>query len=197
MSQGTQVSASKQSKKHMRFWRYGAMLCKPSQVPNHLLHQHWNRGGSTDGTDSDKGLTNGDYSNGILSFLALSPVFSFHLYIKIGLWISTEPTASFTRRSSWMKRERSATMSWIHWFTRIHFSERIGVWSIDKHNTIWGWIVTHVETTQPHLLVFFQILTPIRDKIAINCMWRQIREFSSHAIWHGLYIKNRKRLFCL
>ena len=115
----------------MRFWKYGAMLCKPSQVPSHLLHQHWNRGGSTDGTDSDKGLTNGDYSNGILSFLALSPVFSFHLYIKIGLWISTEPTASFTRRSSWMKRERSATMSWIHWFTRIHFSERIGVWSIE------------------------------------------------------------------
>lgn len=34
------------------------------------------------------------------------------------------------------------------------FSERIGVWSIDKHNTIWGWIVTHVETTQPRLLVF-------------------------------------------
>ena len=61
----------------------------------------------------DKGQTNGDYSNGILSFSALSPVFSFHLYIKIGLWISTEPTASFTRRSSWMKRERSVTMSWI------------------------------------------------------------------------------------
>lgn len=55
---------------------------------------------STDGTDSDKGQTNGDYSNGILSFSALSPVFSFHLYIKIGLWILTEPTASFTRRSS-------------------------------------------------------------------------------------------------
>ena len=34
--------------------------------------------------------------------------------------------------------------------------------------------------------------TPIRDKIAISCMWRQIREFSSHAIRHGLYIKNRK-----
>ncbi len=38
--------------------------------------------------------------------------------------------------------------------------------------------------------------TPIRDKIAISCMWRQIHEFSSHAIRHELYIKNRKRLFC-
>ena len=38
--------------------------------------------------------------------------------------------------------------------------------------------------------------TPIRDKIAISCMLRQIHEFSSHAIRHGLYIKNRKRLFC-
>ena len=40
------------------------------------------------------------------------------------------------------------------------------------------------------------IHTPIRDKIAISCMLRQIHEFSSHAIRHGLYIKNRKRLFC-
>ena len=107
MSQSTQVSASKQSKKHMRFWRYGAMLRKPSQATRLLLHLHWNRGGSTDGTDSDKGLTNEDCSNGILSFLALSPVFSFHLYIKVGLWISTEPTASSTRRLSWMKRALS------------------------------------------------------------------------------------------
>ena len=73
----------------------------------------------------------------------------FYPCIKAGLWTLTEPTASFTRRSSWMKRERSVTMSWIRWFIRILFSERIGVWSIDKHNTIWGWIVTHVETTQP------------------------------------------------
>ena len=41
------------------------------------------------------------------------------------------------------------------------------------------------------------ILTPVRDKIAISCMLIQIREFSSHAIRHGLYIKNRKRLFSL
>ena len=54
-----------------------------------------------------RNVYHGDYSNGILSFLALSPVFSFHLYIKVGLWILTEPTASFTRRSSWMKRERA------------------------------------------------------------------------------------------
>ena len=40
------------------------------------------------------------------------------------------------------------------------------------------------------------LYTPIRDKIAISCMLRQIHEFSSHAIRHGLYIKNRKRLFC-
>ena len=39
-------------------------------------------------------------------------------------------------------------------------------------------------------------ITPIRDKIAISCMWRQIHEFSSHAIRHELYIKNRERLFC-
>ena len=132
------------------------LFCEPSQVLNHLLHLRWNRGGSTGGTDSDKGQTNGDYSNGILSFLPLSPVFSFHLYIKVGLWISTELTEFSTRRSSWMKREKSVIMSWIRWFTRIRFSERIGVWSIDnKHNTIWGWIVPHMETTQPHLLVFF------------------------------------------
>lgn len=37
------------------------------------------------------------------------------------------------------------------------FSERIGVWNIDnKYNTIWGWIVPHMETTQPYLLVFFR-----------------------------------------
>ena len=41
-----------------------------------------------------------------------------------------------------------------------------------------------------------QQYTPIRDKIAISCMLREIHEFSSHAIRHGLYIKNRKRLFC-
>jgi hypothetical protein len=70
-------------------------------------------GGSTDGTDLNKGQINGDYSNGILSFLALSPVFSFHLYIKVGLWISAELTEFSTRRSSWMKRERSVIMSWI------------------------------------------------------------------------------------
>ena len=40
------------------------------------------------------------------------------------------------------------------------------------------------------------IFTPIRDKIAISCMLREIHEFSSHAIRHGQYIKNRKRLFC-
>ena len=43
---------------------------------------------------------------------------------------------------------------------------------------------------------YFVVFTPIRDKIAISCMLRQIHEFSSHAIRHGLYIKNRKRLFC-
>ena len=88
----------------------------------------------------------------------LSPVSSFLLYIKIGLWISTEPTASFTRRSSWMKRERRIIKSWIHSSIPIFSLRLIGAWSIDKHNTIWGWIVTHVETTQPRLLVFFQIL---------------------------------------
>ena len=42
-----------------------------------------------------------------------------------------------------------------------------------------------------------QFPTPIRDKIAISCMLRQIHEFSSHAIRHGLYIKNQKRFFVL
>ena len=41
-----------------------------------------------------------------------------------------------------------------------------------------------------------ELYTPIRDKIAISCMLREIHEFSSHAIRHGLYIKNRKRFFC-
>ena len=47
------------------------------------------------------------------------------------------------------------------------------------------------------ILYLYIYYTPIRDKIAISCMLRQIHEFSSHAIRHGLYIKNRKRLFCL
>ena len=49
----------------------------------------------------------------------------------------------------------------------------------------------HRDTTK-----WIKKITPIRDKIAISCMLRQIHEFSSHAIRHGLYIKNRKRLFC-
>ena len=60
-----------------------------------------------------RNVYHGDYSNGILSFSALSPVFSFLLYIKIGLWILTGPTAFSTRRLSWMKRERKTIMSWI------------------------------------------------------------------------------------
>lgn len=48
----------------------------------------------------------------------------------------------------------------------------------------------------PKKLLLDVVYTPIRDKIAISCMLRQIHEFSSHAIRHGLYIKNRKRLFC-
>ena len=51
---------------------------------------------------------------------------------------------------------------------------------------------------QEYLQTLYDVIkdTPIRDKIAISCMLRQIHEFSSHAIRHGLYIKNRKRLFC-
>lgn len=62
----------------------------------------------------------------ILSFLALSPVFSFHPYIKAGLWTLTEPTVSSTRRLSWMKRERRIIKSWIHLSTRIHSSRLLG-----------------------------------------------------------------------
>ena len=55
-------------------------------------------------------------------------------------------------------------------------------------------IITTKKAKEGQTLV--NINTPIRDKIAISCMLRQIHEFSSHAIRHGLYIKNRKRLFC-
>lgn len=78
-----------------------------------------------------RNVYHGDYSNGILSFLALSPVFSFHLSIKVGLWILTGPTAFSKRRLSWMKRERKTIMSWIRWFTPIRFSRHIGVWNIE------------------------------------------------------------------
>ena len=104
-----------------------------------LLHRVGEKFKATDGTDSNKGLTNGDCSNGILSFSASLPVFSFHLYIKVGLWISTEPTVSFTRRSSWMKRERRIIKSWIHSSIPILSSRLIGAWSIEtlqNHKTI-------------------------------------------------------------
>ena len=60
-----------------------------------------------------RNVYHGDCSNGILSFSASLPVFSFHPYIKAELWTLTEPTASSTRRLSWMKRERKTIMSWI------------------------------------------------------------------------------------
>lgn len=123
------IDENESVEKHMRFWRYGAMLCKLSQAPDHLLHLRWNRGGSTGGTDSNKGLTNGDCSNGILSFLALSPVFSF-ISISIGLWILTELTEFSTRRLSLMKRERRIIKSWIHLSIPIHSSRHTGDWII-------------------------------------------------------------------
>ena len=101
-----------------------------------LLHRVGEKFKATDGTDSNKGLTNGDYSNGILS---LSPVYSFHLYIKIGLWILTELTEFSTRRLSWMKRERRIIKSWIHSSIPILSSRLIGAWSIEtlqNHKTI-------------------------------------------------------------
>lgn len=52
-----------------------------------------------------------DYSNGILSFLALSPVFSFHLYIKVGLWILTELTEFSTCWSGGNRRGESLPVS--------------------------------------------------------------------------------------
>lgn len=86
-----------------------------------------------------RNVYHGDYSNGILSFLALSPVFSFHLSIKVGLWILTELTEFSTRRLSWMKRERRITKSWIHLSIPILSSRLIGAWSIEtlqNHKTI-------------------------------------------------------------
>ena len=59
-------------------------------------------------------------------------------------------------------------------------------------NAEYGEIIDEALDSTTHMV----IVTPIRDKIAISCMLRQIHEFSSHAIRHGLYIKNRKRLFC-
>ena len=136
------------------------LFCKPSQVPSHLLHLRWNRGCSTDGTDSNKGLTNGDCSNGILSFLSflpLSPVSSFHLYIKVGLWISTEPAAFFTRKLSWMKRERKTIMSWIRWFTPIRFSRHIGVWNIE-----------HLYKKKINDVIDLYLITRVRDKDCVK-----------------------------
>ena len=82
----------------------------------------------------------------------------------------------------------------------------------DPHRTYWLFVdLVEKNFAQHHSVKFYtealrisqttlaahtQQYTPVRDKIAISCMWRQIRGFSSHAIRHGLYIKNRKRLFC-
>lgn len=55
---------------------------------------------------------------------------SLFIPIKAGLWILTEPTASFTRRSSWMKRERGIIKSWIHLSIPIHSSRHTGDWII-------------------------------------------------------------------
>lgn len=48
-----------------------------------------------------------------LVILAIIACDLFSSLYQIGLWTLTEPTASSTRRLSWMKRERSVTMSWI------------------------------------------------------------------------------------
>ena len=62
-------------------------------------------------------------------------------------------------------------------------------------NVVLGKITT-IEAFIDRFGTLEALITPIRDKIAISCMLRQIHESSSHAIRHGLYIKNRKRLFC-
>ena len=66
-------------------------------------------------------------------------------------------------------------------------------WNEDLRNSNFDWFKLAKKTgsTQDYNI------TPVRDKIAISSMLIQIREFSSHAITHELYIKNRKRLFCL
>ena len=115
-------------------WEENSRICINMQLIAIL-----SRTGVTDGTDSNKGQINGDYSNGILLFLALSPVFSFHLSIKVGLWILTELTEFSTRRLSWMKRERRIIKSWIHSSIPILSSRLIGAWSIEtlqNHKTI-------------------------------------------------------------
>ena len=66
-------------------------------------------------------------------------LFSSLYQSRVMLWTLTEPTASSTRRLSWMKRERSVIMSWIHLSIPIHSSRLIGAWSIEtlqNHKTI-------------------------------------------------------------
>ena len=67
--------------------------------------------------------------------------------------------------------------------------------SILLHTSQYWRFIYHIVWTESRKNITIKI-TPIRDKIAISCMLRQIHESSSHAIRHGLYIKNRKRLFC-
>ena len=69
------------------------------------------------------------------------------------------------------------------------------VWYSPKYSKELNYLQQKASCSNAYI-VFFSKLTPIRDKIAISCMLREIHEFSSHAIRHGLYIKNRKRLFC-
>ena len=53
-------------------------------------------------------------------------LFSSLYQSRVMLWTLTEPTASSTRRLSWMKRERRIIKSWIHLSTRIHSSRLLG-----------------------------------------------------------------------
>ena len=79
----------------------------------------------------------------------------------------------------------------------------LGITKVDplKHDLLFERFLSPERNVMPDIDIdceqgSMDIITPIRDKIAISCMLREIHEFSSHAIRHGLYIKNRKRLFC-
>ena len=56
---------------------------------------------------------------------------------------------------------------------------------MEKVNSFASSRQTYLKCVLSALGIYFN--TPIRDKIAISCMLRQIREFSSRAIRHGLY----------
>ena len=102
-----------------------------------------------------------------------------------------------------IKSHRGASCSYVTLFTKSpSFPKRANAYLKDKFGTPYedapsiNSLHTSMFANSYNTYMKKYSFTPIRDKIAISCMLRQIHESSSHAIRHGLYIKNRKRLFC-